>query len=232
MSSFERDALFAPRVFRPTGPAGPEPERGFAAGIDPVPAATRGRGPSRAGDGVESAACSPARHAELERAAFEKGRESAQTDWARCERACAVFEAAAGAMGRASLRMLAENRERMLVLSAEIARAWLGEELRVDPARLAHALDRALALCDPDAKARIVLHPEMLAALEASAPDWFERIQHGFPVELTADASLAPVDFRIQTGSLSIEAGVERLAARLRGLLAEALEAPVAEVAR
>jgi len=174
-------------------------------------------------------ACTPEQHAALEYAAFQKGQESAEAEWARCEKACAVFEAAAAALDRASVRRLQENREALLELAAEIARHWLAEELRIDPTRFAGPLDRALALCAGAVQARVCLHPEVIAALETSLPDWLARWSETLEVELAGDANLAPEAFRIETATQSVDAGHATLGGRLREALASALAAPAPE---
>ena len=160
-----------------------------------------------------------------------KGLESAEVDWARCEKACGVFEAAAASLSRASVRRLHENREAMLELASEIARHWLGEELRLDPTRFAGPLDRALALCAGAPRARIHLHPEVIAALETSLPEWLARWSETLEVELAGDSALAPGAFRIETETQSVDAGYETLGSRLRHALSAALQAPPPEAA-
>jgi len=217
MSSFRPDPPYVDRSFRPA-PGTAARATGFAAAGD----ATRAE-PRRPRAPVP--ACTPDQHAALERAAFEKGAASAAADVARCEAACAAFEAAASAMERASVRLLHESREAMLALAAEIARRWIGEELRLDPARLAGPLDRALAHCEGASAARILLHPESLAALEETLPERVAAWSGRLAVELAGDASLEPHGFRIETAAQSVDAGLDTLAPRLREALAAAFEA-------
>lgn len=160
-----------------------------------------------------------------------KGQESAEADWARCEQACLVFEAAAASLSRTAVRRLHENREAMLDLAGEIARHWLGEELRLDPTRFAAPLDRALALCAGAPQARIRLHPDVIAALETSLPEWLARWSETLEVELAGDSTLAPGAFRIETETQSVDAGFETLGSRLREALSAAIQAPPSEAA-
>lgn len=223
MSSFRPDPQWSSLAFR-AGMSGSPSAGGFRpdGGVG-----DRGPAPRVA----PASACTSEQHAALEQAAFEKGRESAEVEWSRCEKACAVFEAAAAALDRASVRRLHENREAMIDLAAEIARHWIGEELRVDPTRFAGPLDRALALCAGAVQARICLHPEVIAALETSLPDWLARWSESLEVELMADPDLAPDAFRIETGTQSVDAGYATLGARLREVLASALATPAPEAA-
>lgn len=219
MSSFEPDRSWVQAAgFRPAGPAdrseaGFRPERG---------ALPRGG----AAKPAEAPACTPAQHAALEAAAFEKGQQAAMRDEARCEQACAVLEQAAHAWARVSLRQLYENREATLVLAAEIARHWLGEELRLDPARCLGPLERALSACADAQAARLALHPDVLAALETSQPERLARWSERLPIELVTDAALAPGAFRIETATQTVDAGLDSLVARLREALASAFAAP------
>jgi flagellar biosynthesis/type III secretory pathway protein FliH len=213
--------MLARQGFRPeiSGPAGAGGFRSTAeAGARPA-----------AEEGPRAAACTPAQHAALEEAAFEKGRQAAQLEFARCERACTVFEQAAAALERVSVRQLHENRETMIELAAEIARHWLGEELRLDPTRYSGPLERALALCSGASAARVHLHPDVLSALETTLPDWLTRWSESLPVELAADAELAPGAFRIETATQSVDAGFASLGGRLREALAAAFAAPAPE---
>ena len=218
MSSFRPDPVLAKLGFRPGGGGG-KPAGGFRP--------SGGMTGRDAGETVsEAPACTPAQHAALEEAAFEKGRQSAQLDAARCEQACTVFEEAAVALARVSVRQLHENRETMIELAAEIARHWLGEELRLDPTRYAGPLERALAACSGASAARIHLPPDALAALETSLPEWLTRWSEPLPVELAADADLAPGAFRIETATQSVDAGFASLGGRLREALGAAFTAP------
>lgn len=218
MSSFRPDPMLEALGFRP-GAGGARASGGFR------PAA--GAGARAALEEIaQGPACTAAQHAALEQAAFEKGLQTAQVDFERCEQACGVFEAAASAMARVSVRRLHENRETIIELAAEIARHWLGEELRLDPARYAGPLERALAVCSAASTARIHLHPEVLSALETSLPEWLNRWSEQIEVELAADAELAPGAFRIETETQSVDAGFESLGGRLREALAAAFAAP------
>ena len=219
MSSFEPDPMLEQLGFRP-GLGGAKRGGEFR------PASAAGAGRGGAPKSASGAACTPAQHAALEAAAFEKGQQAAALDFARCEQACAVLEAAAAAFGRVSLRQLHENREATIELAAEIARHWLGEELRLDPSRYAAPLERALAVCAGAAPARLFLHPEVLAALETSLPEWLARWSDTRPVELAADPDLAPGAFRIETPTQTVDAGFDSLAGRLREALAAAFAAP------
>lgn len=221
MSSFRPDPALLPAVFRPSasgarGHDGFRPEAGLA-----------GRSLESLASALPS--CTAEVHAALEQAAFLKGQQSAEVDWARCEKACRVFEAAAASLSRASVSRLHVNRDAMLELAAEIARHWLGEELRLDPTRFAGPLDRALALCAGAPRARIRLHPEVIGALESSLPDWLARWSETLEVELSGDADLAPGAFRIETETQTVDAGFDTLASRLREALTAALEAPQPE---
>ncbi len=223
MSSFRPDPVRATAAFRPSAP-GAKGTGDFRS--------TSGAGERPLAESWSNAsACTPDQHAALEQAAFEKGEQSAQIDRARCEQACAVFEEAAAALSRASVRRLHENREAMLELAAEIARHWLGEELRLDPTRFAGPLERALAVCGDAPWARIHLHPDVIAALETSLPDWLARWSETLEVDLAADATLAAGGFRIETPTQSVDAGYESLGGRLREALATAFEAPPPELA-
>ncbi len=222
MSSFRPDPTLAKLGFRAAGGAtGAKAARDFRPDI----AGERAPEPDR----ESRPACTPAQHAALEDAAFEKGRASATVDFARCEQACSVFEQAAAALDRVAARRLHENRETVLELAAEIARHWIGEELRVDPTRYAGPLERALSLCAAASRARIHLHPEVLAALETSLPEWLDRWSERLDVEIAADASLAPGAFRIESGAQAIDAGFAGFAGRLREALAAAFAAPAPE---
>ncbi|MEZ4278047.1 MAG: FliH/SctL family protein [Myxococcota bacterium] len=220
MSSFKPDPALAKLGFR-SFPAGGKSARDFRPNL-------AGERPAEI-EVPEVPACTPAQHAALEDAAFEKGRASAEADFARCEQACAVFEEAAAALDRVAARRLLENRETILELAAEIARHWIAEELRVDPARYAGPLDRALSLCADAPAARIHLHPEVLAALETSLPEWLSRWSERLEVEIAADAALAPGAFRIDAGAQAVDAGFDALGARLREALGTAFTAPAPE---
>lgn len=222
MSSFKPDPAYSDLAFRPARPG--------AMGLATFLGEPGDRSLAQAAKG-RTAACTPDQHAELERLAFEKGLASAQADQARCERACAVLEEAAAAMSRASLRLLHENRGAMLGLAAEVARAWIGAELRLDPTRFAGPLEAALTLCAGSPAARIHLHPDALDALDQTLPEWTARWSEILAVEITADADLPPAGFRIETATQSIDAGFDSLAARLREALAGAFEASPPEAA-
>ena len=223
MSSFRPDETLAKLGFRPAGPRA-------KGGSDFRPSAV---GDHRPGvfDAPEALACTPAQHAALEQAAYEKGHQSAALDFARCEQACAVFEEAALALGRVASRRLLENRETILELAAEIARHWIGEELRVDPTRYAGPLERALTLCADAPAARIHLHPEVLSSLETSLPEWLGRWSERIELELAADPALAPGAFRIEAGADAVDAHFEGFGARLRESLAAAFAASAPETA-
>ncbi len=226
MSSFRPDETLAKIGFRPAGPGG----KGGRGGFDFRPTAAGADRPSGQ-DAPEAAACTPAQHAALEQSAFEKGQQSAALDFTRCEQACRVFEEAAAALGRVASRRLIDNRETILDLAAEIARHWIGDELRVDPTRYAGPLERALMLCADAPAARIHLHPEVLAALETSLPEWLGRWSERIELEVAADPALAPGAFRIEAGTDAVDAHFEGLGARLREALAAAFAAPAPEAA-
>lgn len=219
MSSFKPDPFYTDQAFRPV-----------LFGTSAVAAFTPGddgpRGRRAAADEVEppAPACTDAEHAALEAVAFEKGRASAAADWARCEQACAVLEAAATEMARVSRSMLQANREQMLALAAEIARAWIGEELRLEPARFAGPLERALAECVDGADSTLRLHPSVLAALETSLPDQLARWSESLALALVADPGVAPDAFRIESGPRTVESDLEGLVARVREAVRDAFE--------
>lgn len=222
MSSFEPDRRFARPSFEPSP---------HLAGLATAPfAGLEGDGSeaarSLADEAADATPCTAAEHAELERAAFERGVASAARDTARVERACEAFEAAALAMANASTRMLHANREQMLALAAEIARSWIGEELAVDASRIAGPLERALALCPGASVARIRLHPDIFDALgedfAARRARWSEQLA----VELEPDARLEPAGFRIEAEPHAVGSGLDTFVERLRSALAEAFEAP------
>ena len=106
MSSFKPDPAYSDLVFRPARPG--------VMGLGAFLGETGERALAHSSSKAKASACTPDQHAELERLAFEKGLASAQADQARCERACAVLEDAAAAMGRVSLRLLHENRGALL----------------------------------------------------------------------------------------------------------------------
>ena len=223
MSSFKPDPAYSDLAFRPARPG--------AMGLGSFLSEAGDRLLAESSSKAKASACTSDQHAELERLAFEKGLASAQADQARCERACGVLEQAAAAMGRVSLRLLHENRAAMLELAAEVARAWIGAELRLDPARFAGPLESALALCAGSSSARLHLHPEVLAALDQSLPEWTARWSDKLAVEVAADADLSPAEFRIETATQSIDAGLDSLAPRLREALAAAFETSPPEAA-
>jgi len=223
MSSFRPDETLAKLGFRPAGP-------GAKGGIGFRPSSVGADRPLILG-APQAPGCTAAQHAALQQAAFEKGQQSAALDFARCEQACAVFEEAALALARVASRRLLENRETILELAAQIARHWIGEELRVDPARYAGPLERALALCADAPAARIHLHPEVLSSLETSLPEWLGRWSERMELELAADPALAPGAFRIEAGADTVDAHFEGFGARLREALAAAFAAPAPEAA-
>ncbi|MFO0687192.1 MAG: FliH/SctL family protein [Myxococcota bacterium] len=223
MSSFKPDPFYADLAFRPLlfGAGG---EAAFGGGafareerVAPQPVAMPAPEPA-------VPACTEADHAELEEAAFEKGRASAAAEWARCEQACAVLEAAAAEMARVSVRMLHANREQMVALASEIARLWIGEELRLDPARFAGPLERALAQCAEGAEARVRLNPAVLSALETSLPERVAGWSESLAVELVSDPGLAPDAFRIESGPRTLDADLDGLVGRVREAVREAFE--------
>lgn len=226
MSSFEPDPIFAELAFRPADPRAAA-GGGFAASAS-VPARGLG-GARRGGDPGARGACKPEAHAELERAAFEKGRASAAADAARCEQACEVLERTAARLDRSAIRLLHESREAIVGLAAEIARRWIGEELLLEPARLAGVLERALAECEEAPVARVHVSPVVLEALSQHAPDFLERVGGGSAVLLVGEPGLEAADFRIETPTQQIASGLESLASRLRTELAGAFEAPAPE---
>jgi len=208
---FERDPVFRPMVFgAPSSAAFARASEKKAETRAPVEPVVRG--------------CTDAEHAALESAAFEKGRASAEADAARGERACAVLEQAAAELARVSSRMLHENREQMIALAGELARHWIGEELRLEPTRFAVPLERALALCVDESQATIRLHPSVVEALETSLPERIAGWSESLAVTLVADPGLEPDGFRIESGSQTIEAGLDGLARRLREAVAVAFE--------
>ncbi len=223
MSSFKPDPAYSDLAFHPARPG--------SMGLGTFRGDGSDRSLAASASKTRAAACSPEQHAELERLAFEKGFASAQADQARCDHACAVLEEAAAAMNRVSLRLLHENRGAMLELAAEVARAWIGAELRLDPARFSAPLDAALALCADSPSARLHLHPDVLAALDQSLPEWTARWSETIAVEIAADADLSPAGFRIETATQSIDAGLDSLVQRLREALGAAFEATPPEVA-
>lgn len=222
MSSFEPDPRFGTPSFRPLTP-GLAADAGFVSGVG----RSAWSGPTAAAGGnAAQPACTAEQHAELERRAFEDGVARAQADQARTERACESLEAAAAELGRVSLRVLFESREAIVELAAEIARRCLADELRLDPARYAAPIERALAECVDATAATIFLAPEVLATLETTLPDWTERWSGKQPVAFTADPALEAGGFRIETATRSLDAGLEGLVPRLREALAAAFEAP------
>ncbi|MBY0401833.1 flagellar assembly protein FliH [Myxococcota bacterium] len=220
MSSFKPDPGYGDLVFRPVA-FGAHALESFArsAAMRPSPAA-----PVSAPVATATPACTPAEHAELEAAAFEKGRASAEADRSRCEQACLVFEAAAAELARVSAQILHANREQMIGLAGELARLWIGEELRLDPTRFANPLERALAQCGDESEATLRFHPTVLAALEASLPEQLARWSDSLAIALVADPTLAPVDFRIESGPRTIESDLDGLARRLREAVGDAFE--------
>lgn len=220
MSSFEPDPSFVERAFRPARPAAGAGEAFVASGA--------GRKDARERAPV-AGACTTEQHAALERAAFEKGLASAEADWARCERACDVFEAAAAELARQAPRLLRANRDQMLALAAELARLWIGAELRLDATRFEAPLDRALALCLDEDAATVRLHPEVLAALESALPERVAAWSDALPVALVADPTVAATSFRIETATRTIDSGLDELVCSLRRAVADAFEAPAPE---
>lgn len=218
MSSFEPDPPLVERDFRPVR---------LGAGEAFVAARS-----GRADEGKRAAAvpaCTPEEHAALEQAAFEKGRASAEADWARCERACDAFEAAAAELARQAPRMLRANRDQMLGLAAELARLWIGAELRLDPARFEGPVDRALALCRDEPAATVRLHPDVLAAFESALPERVAAWSDAIEVALVADATLDGDAFRIESATRTIDSGLDELTGALRRAVEEAFDAPAPE---
>ncbi|MEZ4330224.1 MAG: FliH/SctL family protein [Myxococcota bacterium] len=218
MSSFEPDPPFIERDFRPVR---------LGAGESFVAARSGRVGHAEQPSAAET--CTPEQHAALEQAAFDKGLASAEADWARCERACDAFEAAAAELARQAPRMLRANRDQMVALAAELARLWIGAELRLDAARFEGPLDRALALCRDEPAATVRLHPEVLAALERALPERVATWSDAMEVALVADVTLEAEAFRIESPTRTIDSGLEALAIALRRAVEGAFEAPAAE---
>ncbi len=223
MSSFKPDPAYSDRAFRPAGPG--------AMGLGSFLTEAGDRGLAQSPARTTAAVCSAQQHAELERLAFEKGLAGAQADQARCERACGVLEEAAAAMGRVSLRLLHENRAAMLDLAAEVARAWIGAELRLDPARFAEPLERALALCGDRSRHGFICIPRCSRRSTRVCPSGRSAGRTSWPSSSAPTRISRRSEFRIETATQAIDAGLDSLAPRLREALSAAFEAAPPEAA-
>ncbi|ADU51093.1 Flagellar assembly protein FliH/Type III secretion system HrpE [Thermaerobacter marianensis DSM 12885] len=109
-------------------------------------------------------------------------------------------------------QLLAASAEPLLELALAIARRVAGDHLAADVASLRRQVEDALARLGSEG-ARVLVHPESLAQLEGTAP-----LAAG--VQLVADLTLAPGDFRVETprgqvdGRVAVQ--VERLGKALR----------------
>ena len=171
----------------------------------------------------------PERIEELERAAFERGVESARDEARDLERVCGVLEEAASRLERAALATVRENREGLVDLASRIAAKWVGAELRIDPDRFHRVLERAIEASGDAGNGFLFLNPSDLEALRARAADrvtaW--TIEHALVVE--SDGALEPGAFRIELGDRLVDGRLETIRSRLVQALDEALEADLPE---
>lgn len=134
-------------------------------------------------------------------------------------RADGIAAIAAKAVALAALEARVDQRglDRSVELARVLAERLIGEELRLDPARVSAIAKRALAEARGARRVRIVAHPDDAARLEA------ERATLGVgleALEITADPARSPGDLRLETEIGVLDAALapqlDRLAQKLR----------------
>ncbi len=172
---------------------------------------------------------SPERIEELERAAFERGVESARGDAEDLVRVCGVLEEAAARLEIAALTTIRENRERLVELASRIAEKWVGAELRIDPDRFHGLLDRAIEASSAGENGRLYLNPADLETLRSNAEDRVAAWATDHALVVEPDAELDPGAFRIELGDRLVDGRPDTIRSRLCQALDEALEADLPE---
>ncbi|EKP93679.1 FliH/SctL family protein [Thermaerobacter subterraneus] len=209
----------------PAGEAAAPTEAGPAAG--PLPAAAQAAAGRRVRRWLRRARRAAAAHLEkarreadaLCRQAREEGfRRGEQEGRARWEAACRQLEEQAARqreeLAAAYRRLVEASAGPVLELVLVLARRVAGEALAVDAAALRRQIEAALARLGSEG-ARVLVHPESLARLEEASP-----LPAG--VELVADLTLAPGDYRVETPRGLIDGRVEAQMQRLGRALREA----------
>jgi len=232
MSSFRADVDFAEHVFVPAPLIGLHSAKGDVGGNSSDFAAEASFGVSRAtdGDGAMSPA-TPEQIELLEEAAFQRGVESARESADALARVCGTLEDAARELERVASTSIMTNRDLLLNLAMEIAKRWVAEELKLDPALFAAGLERALAEFESNQGATLVLNPNDRATLLETESERVTGWQGQFQVDIAEDAELELGAFRIEGAGQTLDATAEAIGERLSDALAEALAADLPEVA-
>ncbi|WP_460038856.1 FliH/SctL family protein [Thermaerobacter litoralis] len=157
----------------------------------------------------------------LRRQAYEEGLRRGEAEGrARWEAACREAEDRAARqredLATAYRQLLAGSAGPVLELVLALARRVAGEHLAADAGALRAQIEAALARLGNDG-ARVLLHPESLAQLEAGPP-----LPPG--VEQVADLTLAPGDFRVETPRGHIDGRVAVQIERLGRVLEKAMD--------
>ncbi len=222
MSSFRPDPAVATREFEPTPEALRAPFRS-----EVVAAAVEDPGPEAheldEGSAADEGSWTREQVETLEREAFERGAESVREEAREEARRLAVarraLETAAARTQELRAGFESASRTPILELAIEIARRWVGEELRAVPERFVAALESALELAREHEPERIFLSP---SDLERLGPEGADRLEGGQPeasLALLPDASLEAGEFRIEARTGLVDGRADAVCARLRQAL-------------
>lgn len=169
---------------------------------------------------------------EIQAAAYARGEAAAQEEAAAIKLACAAIEKAGVELARTAASQLSANREEMLALAAEMARLWVGAEIRMDSSLFADVIESVLVEIEATEEAQVFLNPEALEVFstkeESRRASWSEK----FGVSLLSDVALEADEYRVETPIQRVDGRTEAVRERLIAALAGAIEAapPEAEV--
>jgi len=181
------------------------------------PGAESGRGAE--GSGSDETLYSEADVEGLVNAAFERGAEAARVETALVESAFAGLSAASQACLDGARSSIGANRGAIVELASEIARRWVGLELRQDAEQFVGCLSAAIEAAEPEEASTIRLNPEDLTRIEREASASLESILANGAVSLVADPSVASSEFQLDVGARSIDARADTILERLREAL-------------
>lgn len=233
MSSFRAGLHFGDHDFVPSpifgvqaaGSSAGENASAFEVGV--------GFGLSAAKDGSKDAAVeewTAERIEALEQAAFSRGVESARDSNQNALRVCGILEAAARELVHVSSTTIATNRGLLLGLAMEMARKWVGEELKLDPSLFAKALNRVITSCETTDGATLFLNPSDRAALvemdEERVSIWLDQ----YRLDIAEDEDIQLGMFRIEGPGQTIDGTADSICDSLRDELSEAFAADLPEV--
>jgi flagellar biosynthesis/type III secretory pathway protein FliH len=164
-----------------------------------------------------------------EQVAFDRGVETARAEIDRWQPVCEAVELAAHRWEFAARASIGANRELVLDLCVEIARRWVGAELRLDASLFGGVLDRAVEALGEGEAGQLFLHPSDFEILSVELSDQIANWQERGVLSVQTDPNVEPGDFRLVNARSSIDGREGAIVEGLRTALDAALDAQAPE---